>query len=164
MDAENVLPFAPATEAGFGPGTRLRGFDLTAPGLPRRRFGGVSGRFATMGAMAQEAVAAQDATLDPPDTRSQRLRIVRRPTERAASSHEVFSGEPMRAMPPQGARYIPASDVPVRRGRAVAMAASERRSGFWLAVILMIGVWAGVVAMGAFFFNTPRSGFKVEWR
>lgn len=60
-----------------------------------------------------------------------------------------------RFLPPQAA-VMTYEGMSVRPG--------SQKNGFWFAVFLMIFAWAGVVAAGAMFFNTPRSGFKVEWR
>lgn len=48
--------------------------------------------------------------------------------------------------------------------RALRAQTPHDRSGMVLAILLMIGVWAGVVGGAAWFFNTPGSGVKIQWR
>ena len=163
MGADSVLPFAPAAEAGFGPGTRLRCLDLTAANLPKRWFDGVSARFGAIVAVQTDG-GLHVPVADVPDERPSRLRIVRRPAAEAISPPEVQHVEPLPRLVPQEASIRPPMSGRAFRQGLDRDRLSERRSGFWLAVVLMVATWAGLVAVGAQFFNTPRNGFKVEWR
>jgi len=163
MVAGNILSFGTLSGPGLSAGARLRSLNLTAPDLPQRRFSGVSSRFGAV--VAVEASAWPAAPVPQAlEGRAPRLRIVRRPAQTCITPPDDQLLEPEPRLMPQEAQFRSATASRAMRPGIERDRSSDRKSGFWFAVVLMVMAWAGIVAVGALFFNTPRSGFKVEWR